>query len=344
MNRFMLGLALLALSAVSIAAVPSPASVARPTADLVAVFDTLQAEKAMDKGLWQRIQADKKRAQKRSREKSPFKTDGRDIAGVVNVSFVSFDPFRFTADGLLSVSGGKGTSIQEDVGALAGMANDSGYKVEKRGGKKTPEYELSMDAVKDDDGEAILPPTGAILSVLDDSQAKFAARWGLSKRDVEALAASSDEQNANPPLADALKAAPLSGTSLTVVGNAVKLANLPLDGNDEQKALKELLLQLSTFTISVRADGGELRISALLHFRNEDDAMARRDEFRQDCEAILTALKRQQGGTVRTLSAGGEGKTLTVDAALDIRSAWEFVSRFENSGHRTNKTRKAKRK
>ena len=336
MNRFVLVLVLLA-SAVAVAAVPSAASVARPAADLVVAFDTLQAEKAMDRELWQRIQSDKKKAQKRARDKSPFKTDGRDIAGVVNVSFVSFDPFRFTADGLLSVSGGKGTSIKEDVGALADMAKDSGYTVEKRGGRKTPEYELSMDAIDDDDGESILPPTGAVLSVLDDSQAKFVARWGLSKNDVEALAASSGEENANPPLADALKAAPLSGTSLTVVGNAVKLASLPLDGNAEQKALKELLQQLSTFTISVRADGGELRISALLHFRNEDDATARRAEFRQDCEAILAALKRQQGGMVRTLSAGGEGKALTVDASLDIRSAWDSLSRFENSGRRPQK-------
>ena len=341
-SRFILALTLLA-NAASIAAVSSPASVVRPTADLVVVFDTLHAEKAMDVNLWKKIQADKKRAQKRSREKSPFKTDGRDIAGAVNVSFVSFDPFRFTADGLLNVSGDKGTSIREDSAALADMAKDSGYTVEKRGGKKTPEYVLSMDEIKDDDGDIALPQSGAVLTVLDDSQAKFTIRWGVSKKDVESLATEAAAKKADPPLADALKAAPLTDTSLTVVADAKKFASLPLDENEEQKALKELLVQLSTFTISVRVDGGNLRLSAVLDFKNVDDATARRAEFQQDCETAISAFKRQ-GGTLRTLSAGGEGKMLTIEASLDIRSAWDFLSRFENSGRRPRRGKKMLKK
>ena len=72
-----------------IAADPSTTVAARPTADIVVAFDTLQAEKAMDGDLWKMIQTDKKKAQKHSRDKSPFKTEGRDIVGTVNVSFIS---------------------------------------------------------------------------------------------------------------------------------------------------------------------------------------------------------------------------------------------------------------
>ena len=157
MRRIVLAVVGMVLAAAESAATESLSAAASPAADLVVAFDTLQAEKAMDANLWKRIQSDKKRALQRSRDKSPFKTEGRDIAGTVNVSFISFSPFRFIADGVLCVSGGKGTSMREDVAMLADMAKDSGFEVSMSGGKKTPTYSFDMKAVPDDDGDEIMP-------------------------------------------------------------------------------------------------------------------------------------------------------------------------------------------
>ena len=325
------------LSVSAIAAAPSTTTAARPTADIVVVFDTLQAEKAMDGNLWKRIQTDKKKAQMRSRDKSPFKTEGRDVAGTVNVSFISFSPFRFVADGLVSVSGGKGSSIREDAEALAGMAKDSGYEVVKSGGKKTPIYAFDMKAVPDDDGDEELPVSGAMLTVLDDSQARFTARWGIGAeeaRKFEQSGANTVATNAPPPLAAALSATPLSGVALGLVGNAERLAELPLDANEEQRSLKELLVQLSAFAVVFRVDGTDLHIEANLMFKSNDTAVARRDEFVHDCEQLRTEMAAHGSGMLRTIAAGGEDRSVKVNVAIDIRSAWAFLSRFENSGRR----------
>lgn len=334
--------ALLSVPAMA-AVVPSTTAAARPTADLVIAFDTLQAEKAMDGDLWKMIQTDKKKAQKRSREKSQFKTEGRDIVGTVNVSFISFSPFRFVADGLLSVSGGKGTSVREDAATLADMAKDSGFEVTKSGGKKTPVYTFDMKAIPDDDGDEKTPIIGAVLTVLDDSQARFTARWGIESDDAQKLeqsAADTVATNTTPPLAAALAAAPLSSSALGLVGNAERLAELPLDANEEQKALKELLVQLKTFTLVFRAEGADLRIGANLMFKSEETAVARRAEFVHDCEQLRTEMAAHGGSMLRTITAGGEGRSLKVDAAIDIRSAWSYLGRFENPGRRPRKNKK----
>ena len=330
----------LAVSMVTAAAPSSTISAARPTADLVVTFDTFQAEKAMDGNLWKMIQAEKKKAQKRSSDKSPFKTDGRDIAGTVNISFISFSPFRFVADGLLCVSGDKGTSIREDAATLADMAKDLGYEVTKSGGKKTPIYSFDMKAIPDDEGDEVLPVNGAMLTVHDDSQANFVARWRIGLKEAEAWKRERDAKISEKPLAQALAATPLSSSSFGLVGNAERLAGLPLDENEEQKALKELLVQLKTFAVVFRVDSGDLRISANLMFKSDAMAAARRTEFAQDCEQLRTAMAAQGGGMLRTVSTGGEGKTLTVDAAVDIRTAWSFISRFENAGRRPRKNKK----
>jgi len=328
------------LSVSAMAAAPSTTAAARPTADLVVAFDTLQAEKAMDGELWKRIQTDKKKAQKRSRDKSPFKTEGRDIVGTVNVSFISFSPFRFVADGLLGVSGGKGSSIKEDAAVLADMAKDSGYEVTKSGDKKAPVYTFDMKAVPDDDGDEELPVSGAVLTVLDDSQARFTARWGIESDDAQKLeqsAADTVTTNTTPPLAAALAATPLSSSALGLVGNAERLAELPLGANEEQKALKELLVQLKTFALVFRAEGADLRIGANLVFKSEETAAVRRAEFVHDCEQLRTEMVVRGGRMLRTITAGGEGRSLKVDAAIDIRSAWSYLGRFENPGRRRKK-------
>ena len=312
-------------------------AVANPAADLVVVFDTLQAEKAMNADLWKKIQADKKRAQQRSSDKSPFKTEGRDIAGTINVTFISFSPFRFIADGLLYVSGGKGTSMREDAATLADMAKDSGYEVTKSGDKKTPVYAFDMKAISDDDGDEGMPVIGAVLTVLDDSQARFTFRWGIGSEEalkLEQPAANTVATNLPPPLAAALAAAPLSGAALGLVGNAERLAELPLDMNEEQRSLKELLVQLEAFSVVFRVDGADMHIEASLMFKSNETAVVRRDEFVHDCEQLRTEMAAHGGSMLRTITAGGEDRSVKVDAAIDIDSAWAFFSRFENSGRR----------
>jgi len=318
----------------SAASVSLPA-VANPAADLVVVFDTLQAEKAMNADLWKKIQADKKRAQQRSSDKSPFKTEGRDIAGTINVTFISFSPFRFIADGLLYVSGGKGTSMREDATTLVDMAKDSGFEVTKSGDKKTPVYSFDMKAISDDDGDEEMPVCGGVLTVIDDSQARFTFRWGIGSEEalkLEQPAANAVATNLPPPLAAALAAAPLSSSALGLVGNAERLAELPLDGNEEQKDLKSFLVQLKTFTLVFRAEGVDLRIWANLVFKNDESAAARRDEFAHDCEQFRATMAAQGGSMLRTITTSGEGRAITVDASVDIGEAWTFVSRFENAG------------
>jgi len=330
------------LSVSAMAAAPSTTAAASPTADLVVAFDTLHAEKAMDANLWKMIQSDKKKAQQRSREKSPFKTEGRDIAGTVNVSFISFSPFRFIADGLLRVSGGKETSMREDAATLSDMAKDSGFEVTKSGGKKTPVYSFDMKAVPDDDGDEGMPVNGAVLSVIDDSQARFTARWGIGPEEAEAWKNERAAKDGEQPLAEALAATPIANSALAIVGNAERLAEIPLDENEEQKSLKELLVQLTTLSIVFRVEGGDLRIVANLIFKEEAMATARRTEFAQDCEQFRTVMAAQGGSMLRTVTAGGEGRTVTVDAAVVLRAAWGLVSRFENAGRK--RTKKSPRK
>ena len=337
MRRIVLAVVGMVLAAAESAATESLSAAASPAADLVVAFDTLQAEKAMDANLWKRIQSDKKRALQRSRDKSPFKTEGRDIAGTVNVSFISFSPFRFIADGVLCVSGGKGTSMREDVAMLADMAKDSGFEVSMSGGKKTPTYSFDMKAVPDDDGDEIMPVNGAVLSVLNDSQARFTARWGIGPEEVKTWKNERAAKDGDQPLAEALAATPLSDSALGLVVNAERLAELPLDGNEEQKALKELLVQLKTFALVFRVEGTDLHIGANLMFKNDEAATARRTEFAQDCEQLCATMAAQGGGMLRTITAGGEGRALTVDAAVDIRAAWALISRFENPGRKRKK-------
>lgn len=343
MKRIALAVVGMVLAATASAAAVSLSAAASPAADLVVAFDTLQAEKAMDANLWKRILADKKKAQQRSRDKSPFKTEGRDIAGTVNVSFISFSPFRFIADGLLCVSGGRGTSMREDVATLADMAKDSGFEVTMSGGKKSPVYSFDMKAIPDDDGDEILPVNGAVLSVLDDSQARFTARWGIGAEDAEAWKNERAAKDVGQPLAEALAATPIANSALAIVGNAERLAELPLDENEEQKYLKELLVQLKTLSFVFRVEGGDLRIMANLIFKDEEMAAVRRTEFAQDCELVRTAMAAQGGSMLRTITAGGEGSAVTVDAAVDISAAWAFVSRFENAGRKRQKKKSSRK-
>ena len=110
-----------------------------------------------------------------------------------------------------------------------------------------------------------------------------------------------------------------------------------MDGNEEQKALKELLVQLKTFALVFRVEGTDLHIGANLMFKNDEAATARRTEFAHDCEELRATMAAQGGSMLRTIMAGGEGRALTVDAAVDIRAAWALISRFENPGRKRNK-------
>ena len=318
-------------------------SVARASADMVIAFDTLHAEKAMDKDLWRMIQEDKNSAKGRSHEKPMFNTEGRDIAGIVNVSFLSFDPLRYVADGSLLVSGGKGASMQDDAAALANVAKKSGYGVSIVGGKKSPIYAFDMPEISEE-AEVVMPPNGAVLSVLDEARAEFTARWRVLSNEVQSVMAETKARE--PVLEESIAVTPLTDVSFAVIVNAEKLSELPLDGNEEQKSMKELLAQLKTLSLVFRAKGKSLLVSASLVFKDAGSAELRRTEFEQDFKQIreLSGEKSvNQVGMLESLGIRVDDKVLTLDASVDIRSAWLLISRFGNGASRKRKKPAAKR-
>ena len=343
MMRFAFGAAVILQCGVVVADARLPASAVRSSADMIIAFDTLQAEKAMDKDLWSMIQKDKNRAKRRSHEKSMFNTEGRDIAGIVNVSFLSFDPLRYVADGSLLVSGGKGASMQDDAKALANSAQESGYSVVASGGKKSPIYTFDMPEMTEE-GESVMPPNGAVLSVLDEARAEFTARWRVPSNEVQSAMA--EIKAREPVLSEAIANTSLTDVSFAAIVNAEKLSELPLDGTEEQKSLKELLVQLKTLSLVVRAKGKSLLVSASLVFKDAENAELRRAEFERDFKQVLElsgGKSGNQAGMLESLTTRVDDKVLTLDASVDIRSAWSFLSRFDGGGARKAKANRKKK-
>ena len=80
-------------------------SYADPSADLCIYINTKQAEKAMEKGLWDRIRQDKNNAIAKKSEGQLFSTKDRDMELIGNLHIVSMEPFCGTVDGLANISG-----------------------------------------------------------------------------------------------------------------------------------------------------------------------------------------------------------------------------------------------
>ena len=79
---------------------------------------------------------------------------------------------------------------------------------------------------------------------------------------------------------------------------------------------------------------------AILTVMSAAGIRVRRAEFVHGSEQLRTELAAHGGSMLRTITSGGEGRSVTVDAAIDIRSVWSYLSRFENSGRRPRKHKK----
>ena len=233
--------------------------------------------------------------------------------------------------------------MQGDAAALADVAKESGYGVTSDGGKKTPVYSFDMPEMSED-GVPVMPPNGAVLSVLDEARAEFTARWRVPSNEVRSAMA--EARAREPVLAEAIANTSLTDASFAAIVNAEKLAELPFDGNEEQKSLKELLVQLKTLSLVFRAQGKSLLVSASLMFKDAEDAELRRAEFERDFKQIreLSCGKSgNQSGMLESLTTRLDGKVMTLEASADIRSAWSFLSRFDGGGARKAKANRKKK-
>ena len=283
---------------------------ADPTADVCIYLNTTQAEKAMEKGMWDRIQKDKNAAiEKKAKNGGQlFSTKDRDMELIGNLHITSVEPFSGTLDGVANITGDMTGEIQKMMDQMKENNSAALPQVSKQDDMDF--YSLALSGV---DGVDSISGLDVMFVPVTPNQIQF--RAGINGKDAEPKTVLSKPAEPSPAIAK------LSGQDLAFacIMSPEKLAMFKL-GEDSEKLI-EFLKQMNEIAFSVRIAGNQMILDGSLSFKAESSIPG----FMTIAEPFLSQVKNvAHGETPPRISANG--RVVSVTIPVNISDAWGFLS------------------
>lgn len=233
---------------------------ADPTADICIYINTKQAEKAMEKGLWDRIQKDKndtiaKKAQ--GGKEQFFSTKDRDMELMGNLRILSVEPFSGSIDGIANISGDLTGDIEKMMETMKGSDGVSS-QMSKQGDLNF--YSIAMSGADNISGfDCMFVP-------VKPNQIQF--RVNLNSQEAAQKKVLSAYAEPSPTIKR------LSGQDLAFacIIAPEKIAGFKFE--EKTEVVAEFLKQMKEIAIAVSVAGQELKLNAIFSFKSESDAAA----------------------------------------------------------------------
>lgn len=288
---------------------------ADPSADICIYINTKQAEKAMEKTLWDRIQQDKNNAiAKKSQGQGKgqlFSTKDRDMEVMGNLRIVSMEPFSGSVDGIANITG----DLPGDIDKLMEMMKgNDGVSSQMSRQNDLDFYSIAMS------GADNLSGFDCMFVPVKPNQIQF--RININSQDAVRKAVLSTYSEPSP----AIKR--LSGEDIAFAcilsPNILRIALEKYAGqkstNDSEKAA-EFLEQVNALAISVRVAGQEMKLNGIFSFKSESGAAA----FGTIAQPFLSKVKPFAGAETPP-RAEVTGKDVDITIAVNISDAWALIS------------------
>ncbi len=289
---------------------------ASPSADVIVYINTMQAEKSMDKQLWQRIEKDKNKALDEDKEDSLFDVKGRDMEAVVNVVISSIVPFKGTIEGVASISG----DVNADIKKLLNPQEGSEFPaptIAKKGDLKFYQYDFKA--------EDAMPPANVTFSLDKDNLLHYRILIGADGKYPVSLS------SANTAGAQTL----VSGMqdddlSFALALKTAKFSWLPIPQEKENgRKLKDFLSKVSVVSASGRVLGKNLKIK--ITFRCKNNVIA--NEMCKTTQELLEQMTKGFGKQIKHLKAFTKESDVIMTGDIDIAVAWNLISGITQHSH-----------
>lgn len=280
---------------------------ADPTADICIYINTKQAEKAMEKGLWDRIQKDKNDAiaQKTQAGKGQlFSTKDRDMELMGNLRIVSVEPFSGMVDGVANISGDLTGDIDKLMENLKGNDGVSS-QMSKQGDLDF--YSVAMSGADSVSGfDCMFVP-------VKPNQIQF--RININSQDAAQKKVLSTYSEPSP----AIKRMSGQDLAFACIVDPEKIASFKF--TDDTEKVAEFLKKMKEIAVSVRVAGQEMKLNGIFSFKSESDAAA----FVTIAKPFLSEVK-PATGTETPPRISATGKDVDITIPVNISDAWNLIS------------------
>ncbi|MBR4255439.1 MAG: hypothetical protein IKQ16_10160 [Lentisphaeria bacterium] len=277
---------------------------ADPTADVCVYINTKQAENAMEKGIWERIQKDKNEAIAKKSKGQLFSTKDRDMELMCNVRITSVDPFCGSVNGVANISG----NLQGDIDNLMEMmkGNDSVSS------QMTKQNDLDFYSLALGGLEGISGVDCMFVPVKPD-QVQF--RININSPDAVQKQVLSRSSEPSPAIKK------LSGRDLSFacIIDPEKIAGFSFP--ERAGRFAEFLKQTDEIALSVYVAGTEMILSGAFSFKTESSAA----DFQTVIKPFLSEAKEISGAETPP-GVAATGKDVEVKIPISISDAWDLIS------------------
>ena len=279
---------------------------ADPSADVCVYINTKQAEKAMEKNLWERIRQDKNEAIENRSGKQLFSTKDRDMELMGNLHIVSMEPFSGTVDGVANISGDLPGDIDRLMEMMQGNSSvDS--QTSKQG--ELDFYTLALSGM---DG---LSGIDCMFVPVKPNQIQF--RVNINSQDAVQKTVLGKSTEPSP----AIKKLSSQELAFACILSPEKISGLQLSGNAEKVA--EFLKQMNEIAISVYISGEQMMVGGTFAFKSETSAAA----FITVAQPFLSQVKSLAGAENQNPPRiAVNGKDVSITIPVSISDAWDLVS------------------
>ena len=283
---------------------------ADPAADICIYINTKQAEKAMEKGLWDRIRQDKNNAiaqkSKGQGKGQLFSTKDRDMELIGNLHIISLEPFCGTVDGVANITG----DLPGDIDKLMEMmkGNDGVSSQMSRQGD-LDFYSIAMSGADNISGfDCMFVP-------VKPNQIQF--RININSQDAVRKQVLSTYAEPSPAIKK------LSGQELAFacIMDPEKIAGFKF--TDKAEKVADFLKQVKEISVSAHVAGKDLMLGGTFSFKSESFVSA----FVALAEPFLSQVKPAAGSeTPPRVSTAGKDVSITIP--VNISDAWDMISNF----------------
>lgn len=280
---------------------------ADPAADICIYINTTQAEKAMEKGMWDQIQKEKNAAiEKKAKAGGQlFDTKDRDMELIGNLHITSVEPFSGTVDGVANITGDLTGDIQKMMEQM--KEGNSGASPQMSKQDDLDFYTLALSGADGISGMDIM------LVPVKPNQIQF--RANLNSKDGVPKTLLGKAAEPSPAIAK------YSGQDLSFacIMSPEKIAQFKL-GDDAEK-LVEFLKQMNEIAVSVRIAGKQMILDGSFSFKAESSVPA----FVAIAEPFLSQVKSvAHGETPPRITTNGRVVGITVP--VSISDAWGLLA------------------
>ena len=279
---------------------------ADPTADICVYINTKQAEKAMEKNLWDRIQKDKNEAIEKKPGGQMFSTKDRDMELMGNLHIISMEPFAGTLDGVANISG----DMMGDIDKMMENLKQGNSGVDPQISKQN-DLDFYTLALPGTDG---LSGLDCMFVPVKPNQIQF--RVNFNAQDAVQKKVLSKPAEPSPAIQK------FSGQDLAFacILSPEKLIEIQF-ANDGSEKLVEFLKQMNEIAISVRVAGKQMMLEGSFAFKSESFVT----EFLTIAEPFLSEVKSVAGGETPPRMTSN-GRIVSITVPVSISDAWKLIS------------------